>query len=204
MKTLPPHQHNSQPASMALHASSACTRIEASRGGDGRDELILKNEHAAMAGMVERIYDYDAETQAFRQQFSGFPALTYYDNGVILEDWSHNQGRAGDKLWPYDLYRYQPEEDRYERLGSVDAWDRRLGEHMDAFGGDFPEETDADGDGYLYFLLPANWQGEYTRGSLVDGPDYENWRNHYLSEAQILEIPYQAVEVETVFPSAAG
>ena len=56
--------------------------------GDGRDELILKNEHAAMAGMVERIYDYDTKTQTFHQQFSGFPALTYYENGVILEDWS--------------------------------------------------------------------------------------------------------------------
>lgn len=172
--------------------------------GDGQDELILQNTDTYVAGMTERVFAYDGSTETFREEFSAFPALSYYDNGVIQADWSHNQGRAGDKLWPYDLYRYQPEEDRYEPLGSVDAWDRSLGGHMDAFGGDFPEETDADGDGYLYFLLPANWQGEYTRGSLVDGPDYENWRNHYLSEARILEIPYQAVEVETVFPNAAG
>ncbi len=172
--------------------------------GDGQDELILQNTDTYVAGMTERVFAYDESTKTFREEFGGFPTLTYYDNGVIQADWSHNQGRAGDKLWPYTLYQYQPEEDRYEPLGSVDAWDRSLGGHMDAFGGDFPEETDADGDGYLYFLLPANWQGEYTRGSLVDGPDYENWRNHYLSEARILEIPYQAVEVETVFPNAAG
>jgi hypothetical protein len=39
VKTLSPHQHSSQPASLALHASSAWTRVEARRGGDGRDEL---------------------------------------------------------------------------------------------------------------------------------------------------------------------
>ena len=39
VKTLPPHQLSSQPASVALHASSAWTRVEARRGGDRRDEL---------------------------------------------------------------------------------------------------------------------------------------------------------------------
>ena len=172
--------------------------------GDGQDELILQNTAAITAGMTERVFAYDETAGTFREEFGGFPALTYYDNGVIQADWSHNQGKAGDRLWPYDLYQYQPEEDRYTALGSVDAWDRALGEHLEAVGGDFPEETDADSDGYLYFLLPANWQGQYTRGSLVDGPDYENWRNHYLGGAEILEVPYQTVEVETVYPNAAG
>ena len=39
MKTLPPHQRSSQPASMALHDLIAWTRVEARRGGDRRDEL---------------------------------------------------------------------------------------------------------------------------------------------------------------------
>lgn len=172
--------------------------------GDGQEELILQNADTFMAGMTERVFAYDEAAGTFREEFGAFPALTYYDNGVIQADWSHNQGKAGDKLWPYTLYQYQAEDDRYEMLGSVDAWDRTLGEHMEAVGGDFPEETDADGDGCVYFLLPADWEGQYTRGSLVDGPDHENWRNHYLGGAEILQIPYQAVEVETVFPGAAG
>ena len=36
------HQHSNQPASMALHASSVWTRVEARRGGDGRDELCCR------------------------------------------------------------------------------------------------------------------------------------------------------------------
>ena len=39
MKTLPPHQLSSQPASVALPASSVRTRVEAKRGGDTWDEL---------------------------------------------------------------------------------------------------------------------------------------------------------------------
>ena len=39
VKTLPPHQLSSQPASMALHALSARTRVEARRGGDSWDKL---------------------------------------------------------------------------------------------------------------------------------------------------------------------
>jgi hypothetical protein len=39
VKTLPPHQRSSQPASVALHASSAWTRVRARRSGDMWDEL---------------------------------------------------------------------------------------------------------------------------------------------------------------------
>jgi hypothetical protein len=42
VKALSPHQHSSQPVSMALHASSAWTRVEARRGGDGRDGLCCR------------------------------------------------------------------------------------------------------------------------------------------------------------------
>ena len=69
---------------------------------------------------------------------------------------------------------------------------------------DFPDETDADGDGYLYFLLPPNWEGAYTRDHLADGPDYEAWRSAALQDAQPMDIPYHTLDVETVFPNAAG
>ena len=39
VKALPPHQLSSQPASVALPASSVRTRVEARRGGDSWDEL---------------------------------------------------------------------------------------------------------------------------------------------------------------------
>ena len=42
VKTLPPHQLSSQPASVALLASSAWTRVGARRGSDGRDEPLCR------------------------------------------------------------------------------------------------------------------------------------------------------------------
>ena len=39
VKTLPPHQLSSQPASVALHASSTRTRVEARCGNDSWDEF---------------------------------------------------------------------------------------------------------------------------------------------------------------------
>lgn len=168
---------------------------------DGQDELLLQNASTITAGMTERIYAL--EDGVFREEFSAFPALTYYENGVILAAWSHNQGVGAQRIWPYTLYQYQPETGRYEILGSVDAWDREQAASLDSLGA-FPDETDADGDGCVYFLLPPDWEGDYGRARIADGPEYERWRDQYLGGADTLDIPYQEVEIETVYPDAAG
>ncbi len=167
--------------------------------GDGRDELFLQNSDTIMAGMTEKIYDW--EDGVFHEKYSEFPDLTYYDNGVILAGWSHNQGPGGDKIWPYYLYQYRSETDSYEVLGSVDSWNREDAEFIYELGA-FPDETDADRDGCVYFLLPPDWEGDYSRARIVDGPEYETWRDQYLHGADTLEIPYRKVEVETIFPNA--
>ena len=175
--------------------------------GDGRDELILQNANTIMAGQTERIYDYDGA--AFREEFSDFPALTYYDNGVIRADWSHNQGWAGE-FWPHYLYRYDAGSDAYENMGAVDAWNESL--HPTGF----PNDVDQDGDGMVYFLLTDNWgfaaylepaSGEkyYTyEQPPVDGAEYLAWRDSLLQGASPVEIPYQTVNVELIYPNAAG
>lgn len=169
--------------------------------GDGNDELMIQNSSTVTAGMTERIYS--CEDGVFREEFSEYPALTYYDNGIILAAWSHNQGLAGDELWPYTLYQYQPETDSYEVLGYVDAWSRERADFTNEWG-EFPDEIDNDGDGCVYFLLPSDWEGQYSHARIVDGPDHENWRDQYLNGGGILEIPYQELKIETVFPNAAG
>ena len=127
---------------------------------DGKDELILQNSDTFMSGMTERIYS--CQDGIFREELSEFPVLTYYDNGIIQAEWSHNQGLSGERLWPYNLYRYQPETDNYELLGSVDAWDRERAD-FDNYLGAFPDEIDIDKDGYVYFLLSADWEGQIGR-----------------------------------------
>lgn len=94
--------------------------------GDGREELIVSYSTACMESMFERIYDYDPVSEELKVQFTAFPALTYYDNGFIKAEWSHNQG--GGELWPFTLYRYDTENDSYVEAGTVDTWDKAISE----------------------------------------------------------------------------
>lgn len=155
--------------------------------GDGQEELLLYWTNACMAGMGLHVFGY--ANGAVYEELRAFPMVTFYDNGVVLEEWSHNQGLAGarEDFWPYDLYTYDTETDTYQRMGSVDGWDYR----MTSAGPThqvFPTDIDADGDGMVYFLLPADWNGSYSSSYLTDGPEYEAWRAGYLEGAQPLDI----------------
>lgn len=141
---------------------------------DGKDELIIALVQSPMAAMRTIIYDYDASQNKFREQFSEFPAMTFYDNRMIVVEWSHNQGSAGDVLWPYTLYRYVVEGDCYEILGQVDAWDKSFSEKC-YIQMNFPTEIDKDGDGVVYYVL----QDDYT---VYDLKEYEQWRMQYITE----------------------
>lgn len=88
--------------------------------GDGREELIVSYLNASMAGMKEMIYDYDPVLGELKRELTEFPALTYYDNGIIKAEASHNH-TCGIDFWPFGLYRYAPESDTYVRIGYVSA-----------------------------------------------------------------------------------
>lgn len=157
--------------------------------GDEENELITQRNNTAMAGQVERIYD-----RSGNELFSAFPDITYYDNGVVLAGWSHNQGWAGDRLWPYTLYRWDGA--GYEEIASVDGFDKSLreglGEEL------FPDELDLDGDGYLYYIItePGGYAPDY--GTPMDNADYEAWLDSYIGGAAVLDIPYVPLTAETI------
>lgn len=165
--------------------------------GDGQEELLLFWENATMAGMMGVVFGCDGG--AVYEELVEFPALTFYDNGIVQAEWSHNQGLAGE-FWPYNLYRYDAENDGYQFVGSVDAWDKRVSE-KDYESGSFPADIDADGDGVVYYLRSADWDGREDL-PLVDGPDYESWRAAYLDGAEKLDIPFQKLTEEHI--SALG
>ncbi len=153
---------------------------------DGREELLLYWGNASMAGM--RLYVFDYADGAVYEELSVFPLATFYNNGVVKVDWSHNHGLAGNTdFWPYDLYAYDVETDTYQPAGSVDAWSSE----QPAAAEEFPADIDADGDGMVYFLLPADWDGSYSSSYLADGSEYEVWRSSYLNGAAPLIIPAQ-------------
>ncbi|RGZ00886.1 hypothetical protein [Clostridium sp. AM58-1XD] len=152
---------------------------------DGRDELIIQYTTTYMAGMAAGIYGYDEASNTIREELLEFPALTFYNNGVIEAGWSHNQGLAGD-FWPYTLYRYNQNTDTYTSVGMVDAWDRSYWE-SDYDGNPFPNAIDRDGDGIIYYVMTG---GEYEVNTPVDSKEYNQWRNSYVGGAEEIYIPF--------------
>lgn len=86
--------------------------------GDGKNELIIQRNSTYVAGQVERVYSANGN-----ELLAEYPMTTYYDNGYVAAGWSHNQGVAGDKLWPYTLYRYDSSAGKYVQEAAVDGWD---------------------------------------------------------------------------------
>lgn len=161
--------------------------------GDGVDELILSITESSMAAMAETVYQYDTETDSIYEEIAEFPGMDYYDNGVILAGWSHNQGK-GMKLWPFTLYVYDSETDSYTRTGSADSWDQ------DSVPDGFPSEYDADGDGTIYYLYGE----DMSEGpSVVDGAEYHEWLDPYLEDASLLEFAWHQLD-DSGISDAAG
>ena len=67
---------------------------------DGKDELIISFTTAPVAGEVEQVYGYNDADGTLKLKLNEFPLVTYYTNGIAEVGWSHNQGWAGDRLWP--------------------------------------------------------------------------------------------------------
>lgn len=147
--------------------------------GDGQDELITQLNSTYTAGQTERIYSADGTVL-----LEAYPNLTYYSNGAIAAGWSHNQGRAGERLWPYTLYRFDQQTGLFQHIAMVDGWDLSLGGTYD--GRLFPQTVDEDGDGFVYYIM----EEDYVLDNPVDGAAYEAWRDACLGGADILEIPY--------------
>ena len=118
--------------------------------GDGREELLLSLYTTVVAGQGTYVLDYRADTGTL--QYSEKLGLDpiFYENGAVLSPSSHNQGFGG-RFWPYDVYQYNPQADRYTYAGSADAWDREISDQNPDFP-TFPEELDVSGSGFLYYL----------------------------------------------------
>lgn len=156
---------------------------------DGRLELIISYTETAMAGMFETIYEYNPQTEVLTEELRLFPALTYYDNGVIKAEWSHNQG-MGNSLWPFDLFSYDNASDSYIQRGSVDTWEKAAWPE-DYEGNPFPDDLDTDGDGIIYYLSDED-------DDLYNNPqnkaEYDSWYQSVVGDAKELEIPWKPLD----------
>lgn len=161
--------------------------------GDGEQELIIVITAAPMSGMVETVYAYDAQTDSLREEYSSFPGGEFYDNGVIKTGWSHNQGYAGDALWPYTVDRYDAASDSYVRIASVDAWDKAIS------AADYPTDADTDNSGVVYIIVEGNvLEGESDGAVYKNSTDYAAWYEDIFGGASVMEIEYLTLNEDNV------
>jgi hypothetical protein len=161
---------------------------------DGEEELVILYEDTAMAGMAAYVVAYDGVSSPLRVELCEFPALTFYIGGFVRADWSHNQGLAGDALWPYTLYRYDREHDSYDPVADVDAWEKKS-HPTDDQGTPFPDESDTSGTGVVYYVRPS---GTYGVIDPMDGQAYQDWWRSEVGNPAESYIDYQPLTKENI------
>ena len=157
---------------------------------DGKQELLVSVSNTYMAGMRLAIYGYDAVADGLKLEAEGFPAVTIYP-GMIKMLSSHNQGHAGDVLWPYGILKYDPAADGYRFQCSVDAWDRNLSE-TDYEGNPYPADIDVDNVGHVYLI------SDETGTRTLNQADYEKWESELLAGKEEITIPWQKLTAENI------
>lgn len=164
---------------------------------DGADELIVRFVTAPMAGNIELVYAYNQGENRVERVLAVFPAVTYYDNGLVKEEWSHGSALAGEGYWPYNLYRYQPDTGAYDLLAQVDMWSREAA-GADHQGRPYPEDVDGEKAGTV-FLLTRNAVTE-----TVSRQDYETWLSGMMEKAQPVSVPYVSLNEENIRAVSPG
>ena len=162
--------------------------------GDGQDELILLNNTATMAGTSGYVFDYEEGTEGLQTELLAYTDLTFYDNGIVMAKWSHNQGMAGDNFWPYSLFQYDASIDCYRPYYNVDAWDKAYGETNEQ-GQPFPVEVDKSSAGIVYFISEGNGN---DLSHPVDQSAYTAWLNQTIGSANVLPLQYFDLTKENV------
>ena len=173
--------------------------------GDGFEELLLIQDTGVMASMDYLVLD--GQGGQLRAELEAFPSLTFYENGYVRADASHNQGLAGD-FWPYALYRYDAESDRYQKVAMADAWDGAI-HPQDYAGNPFPKDADVSGAGIVYYV--AGDGALYSEdGSFAPAPmdqaDFQKWEASWQGSGAVVEfsLENEIVTDDLLTQGAAG
>lgn len=157
--------------------------------GDGSDELLVSFTTAPTAGMLLRIYRYDAQTDSLKELFLSFPAAVFYSDGLIRCDASHNQSMSMD-FWPYSLYRYNSSSDTFELKYAAEGWQQEICP-QDYSGNDFPTEK-ADGQGMVYLVTRDQAQ------TVMSPKEFEEYEKEAFSGATELSVNWQSMDVQNI------
>lgn len=154
---------------------------------DGVKELVIVWSNQCMAGMVEYVYQYLPEEDAFHLEISEFPGIIYRTGGFATADWSHNQGYG--EMWPYTIYEYDASADQYNVTGQVDSWNKAVS--ATGYQGEpYPDDVDKEQAGVVYDIT---YRDQYTGGFQYSQSDYDNFYKAVLSDKKPLEIKYHKI-----------
>lgn len=173
--------------------------------GDGFEELLLMQDPGVMASMDYLVLD--GQGGQLRAELEVFPSLTFYENGYVRADASHNQGLAGD-FWPYALYRYDAESDSYQKVAAVDAWDGSI-HAQDYAGNPFPKDADASGAGIVYYVA-ENGETYGDNGTFavepMDQADFQKWEASWQGSGAVVDfsLENEIVTDDLLTANAAG
>lgn len=157
---------------------------------DGREELMVRWTTTITAGEIEAVYDYNPVSGVLKNEFVAYPALTYYDNGIIKAEWSHNQVPPAE-FWPCTFYRYDAESDSYVEIGSLRAWDDGIE------GWELPDGLDVDGDGTVYEIQKAGEEYQAYEGFRFSKAEVDEWLGGFMEGAKELTIEYLPMKHES-------
>lgn len=159
---------------------------------DGKTELIIDwSNPNVMAGYTSYILKYETESGKWIDEEKCGGALTFYDNGIVYVDASHNQG-YGMTIWPHTVLKYDPLNDCYNELGNVDSMDKEMVENT---GVEYPEEKDPDGVGTVYILKFDELGYPYENYSQAE---YYELLEKIIGNAKIIEVDYRYITKENV------
>lgn len=164
--------------------------------GDGSEELILLFSTAPTAGMCAWVVGYDAQADEIYLKTAVFPSVEFYPGGLMEAFRSHNQGFAGEALWPYALMKYDETERTYKVIAQVDAWDRSISE-TDYDGTPFPAEADTEGTGIVYLISQPTVDGTFSTDT-VSRTAYEAWRAGILNGHETLQPEYLKCTLDNI------
>ena len=162
--------------------------------GDGSQELILEYTTTANAGLTFAVYDYDADAGVLWEELREYPLVTQWTSGNLTAGASHAHGlSAGDRVWPYTLYEYDPKFDIYCAICQVDGWDKNY-YPQDFEGNPFPDDLDLDGDGLVYTIQGI---GMVSR-TILDNDAYQEWKKAEVGDQEAPSLPWQKLTLENI------
>ncbi|MDE6789772.1 MAG: hypothetical protein K2J47_10705 [Ruminococcus sp.] len=149
---------------------------------DGSDELIVLFKSYYGAGQFGSIYDHNSEGNIVLQ-FHSFWNFTFYPNGNVEVGLSHNQGQFG-RFWPYVMYQYDAETEKYREVGYIEALDKEvvdiIRKQQEEAGQEptweYPYDVDTSGTGFVYYISPSVYDIDDVEP--VDFTEYEKWHNY--------------------------